>query len=75
MATTNKEKTPPKNDIKFSITLSDEQKEAKAKIIETPFNFILGKAGSGKTLLAVQIALDMFFKRQTNKIIITRPTV
>ena len=75
MATQNKEKTPPKNDIKFSITLSEEQKLAKAKIIETPFNFILGKAGSGKTLLAVQIALDMFFKRQINKIIITRPTV
>lgn len=75
MATSNKEKTPPKNDIKFSITLSEEQKQAKSKIIETPFNFILGKAGSGKTLLAVQIALDMFFKRQINKIIITRPTV
>jgi phosphate starvation-inducible PhoH-like protein len=75
MATQNREKTPPKTDIKFSITLSEEQKLAKAKIIETPFNFILGKAGSGKTLLAVQIALDMFFKRQINKIIITRPTV
>jgi phosphate starvation-inducible PhoH-like protein len=75
MATPNKEKTPPKNDIKYSITLSDEQKTAKAKIIETPFNFLLGQAGSGKTLLAVQIALDMFFKRRVNKIIITRPTV
>jgi phosphate starvation-inducible PhoH-like protein len=75
MTTSNKEKTPPKNDIKFSITLSEEQKQAKAKVIETPFNFLLGKAGSGKTLLAVQIALDMFFKRQINKIIITRPTV
>jgi len=75
MATLNKEKTPPKNDIKYSITLSEEQKHAKAKIIETPFNFLLGQAGSGKTMLAVQIALDMFFKRQVNKIIITRPTV
>jgi len=75
MATQNREKTPPKTDIKFSITLSEEQKKAKAKILETPFNFILGKAGSGKTLLAVQVALDMFFKRQINKIIITRPTV
>jgi phosphate starvation-inducible PhoH-like protein len=75
MATLNKEKTPPKNDIKYSITLSEEQKQAKAKIIETPFNFLLGQAGSGKTLLAVQIALDMFFKRKVNKIIITRPTV
>jgi phosphate starvation-inducible PhoH-like protein len=75
MATQNREKTPPKTDIKFSITLSEEQKQAKARIIETPFNFILGKAGSGKTLLAVQIALDMFFKRRIDKIIITRPTV
>ena len=75
MAISNKEKTPPKNDIKFTITLSDEQKLAKARIIETPFNFILGKAGSGKTLLAVQIALDMFFKRRIDKIIITHPTV
>ncbi len=71
----NIQKRVPKNDIKFSITLSDEQKAAKAQIIETPFNFIIGKAGSGKTLLACQIALDLFFKRQVNKIIMTRPTV
>ena len=75
MGTENIHKISPKTDIKFSITLSDEQKAAKAKIIETPFSFILGKAGSGKTLLAVQIALDMYFKRKINKIIITRPTV
>jgi len=75
MGLENKAKPSPKNDIKYSITLSEEQKLAKAKIIETPFNFLLGQAGSGKTLLAVQIALDMFFKRQVNKIIITRPTV
>jgi len=68
-------KTPPKGNVKFSITLSEEQKQAKTKIISTPFNFLLGKAGSGKTLLAVQIALDQFFKREINKIIITRPTV
>ena len=30
---------------------------------------------NGKTLLSVQIALDMFFKRQVDKIIITRPTI
>lgn len=71
----NTEKRIPKNDIKFSITLSDEQKQAKAEILKHPFNFILGKAGSGKTLLAVQIALDLYFKRNINKIVITRPTV
>ena len=75
MAKKNNEKDPPKGSIKFSITLSEEQKNAKAEILKHPFNFILGNAGSGKTLLAVQIALDMFFKRKCNKIIITRPTV
>lgn len=68
-------KNPPRGNIKFSITLSDEQKQAKSEIRRHPYNFILGQAGSGKTLLAVQIALDMFFKREVNQIIITRPTV
>ena len=75
MAKSNIEKTPPKGPIKFSLTLSEEQKAAKQAILHHPYNFIVGKAGSGKTLLACQVALDMFFKRMTNKIIITRPTV
>jgi len=73
--TQNKSKQPPKTSVRFSITLSNEQKKAKTEILKHPFNFVVGNAGSGKTLLAVQIALDMFFKRQYNKIIITRPTV
>ena len=68
-------KQAPKGKIKFSITLSEEQKLAKTNILYHPYNFIMGKAGSGKTLLAVQIALDMFFTRKINQIIITRPTV
>tara|TARA_R110002167_G_scaffold35948_5_gene114356 strand:+ start:6503 stop:7165 length:663 start_codon:yes stop_codon:yes gene_type:complete len=68
-------KRQPKGSIKFSITLSEEQKSAKEQILIHPFSFIHGNAGSGKTLLAVQIALDQLFKRQYNKIIITRPTV
>jgi len=68
-------KTPPKGAVRFSISLSAEQKEAKAEILKHPYNFVVGKAGSGKTLLAVQVALDMFFKKQINKIIITRPTI
>ena len=71
----NKSKRPPKGSVKFDVTLSEEQKRAKEQILKHAFNFIVGKAGSGKTLLAVQIALDMFFKRQYNKIIITRPTI
>ena len=71
----NKERTPPKGSVRFSLSLSPEQKKAKTEILKHPFNFIVGKPGSGKTLLAVQIALDQFFKKQCNKIIITRPTV
>jgi len=68
-------KKAPKGTVKFSLTLSEEQKAAKQAILHHPYNFIVGKAGSGKTLLACQVALDMFFKRQIDKIIITRPTV
>ena len=75
MATQNISKNPPKGKVKFSITLSEEQKMAKTNILYHPYNFIMGKAGSGKTLLAVQIALDMFFTRKINQIVITRPTV
>lgn len=71
----NIKKQAPKGKIKFNITLSDEQKQAKSNILNTPYNFITGKAGSGKTLLSVQIALDLFFTRKVNKIIMTRPTV
>ena len=75
MAKQNTTKKPPKGSVRFSLTLSEEQKSAKQAILHHPYNFIVGKAGSGKTLLACQVALDMFFKRQIDKIIITRPTV
>ena len=75
MAKQNTDKKPPKGSIRFSLSLSPEQKAAKQAILHHPYNFIVGKAGSGKTLLACQVALDMFFKRMINKIIITRPTV
>ena len=75
MAKQNTAKKPPKGSIRFSLSLSPEQKSAKQAILHHPYNFIIGKAGSGKTLLACQVALDMFFKRMINKIIITRPTI
>ena len=71
----NTNKQSPKGKIKFTINLSEEQKIAKGNILTHPYNFITGKAGSGKTLLACQIALDMFFTRKVNKIVVTRPTV
>ena len=70
-----KEKRKPKNPIKFKVNLNDEQKEAKAKILNSTLTLLAGKAGSGKTMLACQIALERLFMRDIEKIIITRPTV
>jgi len=70
-----KEKRKPKGEIKFKLSLNEEQKEAKQLILDNPVVLIRGMAGSGKTLLACQIALDLMFKREIEKIIITRPTV
>lgn len=70
-----KEKRKPKNPIKFKVNLNDEQKEAKAKILDSTLTLLAGKAGSGKTMLACQIALERLFMRDIEKIIITRPTV
>ena len=65
----------PKNPINFKIQLNEEQKEAKAKILENTITLLAGQAGSGKTLLACNIALDGLFRRMYDKVIITRPTV
>ena len=48
----NVEKRVPKGNIKFSICLSEEQKDAKSNILNHPFSFILGKAGTKPTDIA-----------------------
>ena len=68
-------KRKPKNPIKFNIQLNEEQKEAKNLLINNPVVVLKGMAGSGKTLVAVQAALDMLFTKEVEQIIITRPTV
>jgi phosphate starvation-inducible PhoH-like protein len=65
----------PKNPIKFKLQLNAEQKEAKSSILENTITLLAGGAGSGKTLLACNVALDGLLRRQYEKIIITRPTV
>jgi phosphate starvation-inducible protein PhoH and related proteins len=70
-----KKKRIVKNPINFQIQLNEEQKEAKAKILDNTLSVLSGKAGSGKTLLACNVALDGLLRRHYSKIIITRPTV
>lgn len=64
-----------KNKIQFQLTLNAEQKLIKSKALLDTISVFLGKAGSGKTLLATQIALEYLFYREVDRIIITRPTV
>lgn len=68
-------KRRPKGPIKFNVTLNEEQKQAKALILSSPITVLKGMAGSGKTLVATQVGLDLLFRKEVDKIIITRPTV
>lgn len=64
-----------KNPIKFQIPLSAEQKQAKEIILNNTITIVRGGAGSGKSMLAAQVALDMLFRKEVEKIILTRPAV
>lgn len=70
-----KAKRKPKNPIKFNIQLNEEQKQAKDAILNSTISILKGRAGSGKSLLAANIALDLLFSREVEKVIITRPTI
>jgi phosphate starvation-inducible PhoH-like protein len=64
-----------KNEIKYQITLNDEQKEAKRLIIENQIVIITGRAGCGKSLVSAQTALDFVFKKEYDNIFVTRAAV
>jgi phosphate starvation-inducible PhoH-like protein len=66
-----------KNDIKSinAIQLNEEQKEAKRLIIENQIVIVTGRAGSGKSLICAQSALDFLKKKQVNCIYNTRAAI
>jgi phosphate starvation-inducible PhoH-like protein len=66
-----------KNDIKLinAVQLNEEQKEAKRLIIENQVVIITGRAGSGKSLVCAQAALDFLKKKQVNCIYNTRAAI
>ena len=66
-----------KNDIAAinAVQLNDEQKEAKRLIFENQIVVITGRAGSGKSLVCAQVALDFLKKKQINCIYNTRAAV
>lgn len=64
-----------KNDIKYKIQLDEDQKRVKEAIYNNQIVVISGRAGSGKSLVAAQTALDLLFKREVEKIYVTRANV
>jgi phosphate starvation-inducible PhoH-like protein len=68
-------KKKPKNPIKFGIQLNEEQKQAKRVILDNTIVALKGKAGSGKTSVALQIGLDLLFNKEIDQIIIARPFI
>jgi phosphate starvation-inducible PhoH-like protein len=64
-----------KNEIKYKITLNEEQKEAKKLIIDNQIVIITGRAGSGKSLVGAIVALDFLNKKQCDKILVTRSAI
>jgi len=64
-----------KTDIKYKITLNEEQKEAKRLIIENQIVVITGRAGSGKSLIGAIAALDFLNKKQCESVYVTRATI
>ena len=70
-----KQKKVLKSDIKYAITLNDEQKEAKRLVLENQVVIITGRAGCGKSLVSAQCALDFLFKKECDKILVTRAAV
>lgn len=70
-----KQKKVLKNEIKYNITLNEEQKETKAIIRANQITVITGRAGCGKSLVSAQTALDFLFKKEYENIYVTRAAV
>jgi predicted ribonuclease YlaK len=66
-----------KNDIKIinAVQLNEEQKEAKRLIVENQIVVVTGRAGSGKSLVCAQAALDFLKKKQIGCIYNTRAAI
>jgi phosphate starvation-inducible PhoH-like protein len=64
-----------KSEIKYNVTLNEEQKLAKQLIIDNQIVIVTGRAGSGKSLVCAQAALDFLMKKQCNHIYVTRATI
>jgi phosphate starvation-inducible PhoH-like protein len=58
-----------------ALQLNEEQKEAKRLIVENQIVIVTGRAGSGKSLVCTNAALDFLKKKQVNCIYNTRSAI
>lgn len=64
-----------KSDIKYNVSLNEEQKLAKQLIIDNQIVIITGRAGSGKSLVGAITALDFLNKKECDHILVTRSAI
>lgn len=64
-----------KGEIKYNVSLNEEQKQAKQLIIDNQITIITGQAGSGKSLIGAVTALDFLNKKECDKILVTRAAI
>ena len=64
-----------KSEIKYKITLDEDQKAVKESIYNSEMVVITGRAGSGKSLVVAQTILDLIFKGHIDKVYVTRAAV
>jgi phosphate starvation-inducible PhoH-like protein len=64
-----------KTEIKYLVELNEEQRDAKRLIRENQIVIVTGRAGSGKSLVSAQTALDFLFKKECDNIYVTRATI
>jgi len=73
--TANPSKKKRKNPIKFDITLSEEQKAAKAIMLNATCVILDGSPGTSKSTLSMNVALDLLFRGEIDKVYCTRPPI
>jgi phosphate starvation-inducible PhoH-like protein len=64
-----------KSEIKYNVTLNEEQKQAKQLIIDNQIVIITGRAGSGKSLVGAITALDFLNTKQCEKVLVARSAI
>jgi len=69
------EKKVRKGDISFDLPLSEEQKEAKRLILKNTCTILDGNPGASKTFIAINAALDLLFRKEIDRIYVTRPPI